>query len=117
MLIGENNMFEIGSQFAGTSIGNNNILGQKAVVGENVQLSNGCVIGPRCELLQNGTLAERTCIYGDNNERRTMHDSPPVRITLPVNPIIYTHFQSLQMHSKFLCGKLYKFGHAFRNKT
>ncbi|KAI6182673.1 26S proteasome non-ATPase regulatory subunit 8 [Aphelenchoides bicaudatus] len=101
MIIGDNNMFEIGSQCAATSIGDNNVLGQKSVVGENVEISNGCVIGPMCQLLQYGPIPERTCIYGSNNERRTMHDAPP----------------PLQMHSKFLCGRLFKFGHAYKNKS
>jgi len=101
MVIGESNMFEIGAECFATSIGDNNVFGQKSVIGENVQVSNGCVIGPKCELLQHGPLPERTCIYGGNNERRTMRDAPP----------------SLQMHSKFLCNKLVKFAKAYRNKS
>lgn len=78
MIIGDNNMFEVGSRCAASSIGDNNVLGPKSVVGEQVELTNGCVIGGKCQLLQNGPLPERTCIYGSNNSRRTMHDAPPV---------------------------------------
>jgi dynactin-6 len=78
MIIGDNNMFEIGSHCAASSVGDNNVLGQKSIVGEQVELSNGCVVGPMCQLLQHGPIPERTCIYGANNERRTMHDTPPV---------------------------------------
>lgn len=79
MIIGDNNIFEIGSQCAASSIGDNNVLGQKSVVGEKVELTDGCVIGAMCQLIQHGPVPERTCIYGANNERRTMHDTPPVK--------------------------------------
>lgn len=50
LLIGDHNVFEVDSHCEATHIGDNNILEIKSRIGDNVQLTNYCVIGAGCDL-------------------------------------------------------------------
>ena len=50
MVIGHNNVFEIGTQVEATSIGDNNVFEAKTVVGPLVEVTNGCVVGALCKV-------------------------------------------------------------------
>ncbi|CAF0803154.1 unnamed protein product [Didymodactylos carnosus] len=76
MIIGNNNVFEVGSHCEALKVGDNNILECKARVGRNITLTNGCVIGAKCSLMTNEILPENTVIYGSEHERRIMPDRP-----------------------------------------
>eukprot|EP00794_Sanderia_malayensis_P018888 gene18888-20790_t len=76
MIIGNYNVFEIGSQCEALSIGNNNVLETKSKVGCNVGLTNGCVIGAMCEVNSNEKLSENTVIYGHDVSRRIASEMP-----------------------------------------
>ena len=80
MVIGNHNVFEIGSQCRSTSIGNNNVIESKSKVGSNVVLTNGCVVGTMCELDSNETLPENTIIFGKNGCRRKASEMPAQQI-------------------------------------
>jgi len=77
LTIGKSNVFEIGSEFEGKSIGNNNIIETRAKVGVMTTLSNGCVIGATCSVNTKEVLEDRTVIYGENCARRKMAENPP----------------------------------------
>ncbi|XP_033017981.1 dynactin subunit 6-like [Lacerta agilis] len=46
MIIGANNVFEVGCYSQAMKIGDNNVIESKAFVGRNVILTSGCIIGP-----------------------------------------------------------------------
>uniref|UniRef100_H2ZLW5 Dynactin subunit 6 n=1 Tax=Ciona savignyi TaxID=51511 RepID=H2ZLW5_CIOSA len=77
LIIGDNNIFEVNSEFSGKFIGNNNILEAKAKVGPNTKLSNNCVIGARFHINTEETLPDNTVICGDDYLRRTNNDKLP----------------------------------------
>nr|XP_002129731.1 dynactin subunit 6-like [Ciona intestinalis] len=77
LIIGNCNTFEVGSEFEGKSLGNNNVLEAKARVGPNTTLSNSCVIGAGCHVNTEEILPENTIICGDNYLRRINNDKLP----------------------------------------
>ncbi|GFS42256.1 dynactin subunit 6 [Trichonephila inaurata madagascariensis] len=76
MVIGANNVFEVGAYVESVKIGDNNVLESKCIVGKNTQLTSGCVIGAKCELTCNEIIPENTVIYGSNCERRLQAEKP-----------------------------------------
>jgi len=50
MIIGNNNVFEVASYSEALHIGDNNILEAKARLGRQTELSNGCIIGAKCQV-------------------------------------------------------------------
>ena len=48
MIIGSNNVFEVGSASHSLKIGDSNILEAKSYVGRKTYLSNGCIVGAGC---------------------------------------------------------------------
>lgn len=50
-----------------------------AKVSKGVELTNGCVIGPACLLLEPEIIPENTIVYGTQCHRREMNDKPYVR--------------------------------------
>ena len=48
MIIGNNNVFEVGSVCHSLKIGDSNILEAKSYVGRDTNLSNGCIVGAGC---------------------------------------------------------------------
>ncbi|GFT20609.1 dynactin subunit 6 [Nephila pilipes] len=76
MVIGANNVFEVGAHVESLKIGDNNVLESKCTVGKYTQLTSGCVIGAKCELTCNEIIPENTVIYGSNCERRLQAEKP-----------------------------------------
>ena len=76
MMIGHNNVFEIGTQVEAVSVGDNNVFEAKTVVGPHIEVTNGCVIGALCKVIGSERLPENTVIYGQNNERRRAAERP-----------------------------------------
>ena len=54
MIIGNNNVFEVGCRSSALKIGDNNVLESKCFVGRSVVLSNGCIVGAGCRDVSNG---------------------------------------------------------------
>ena len=50
MIIGNNNVFEVDCVVESRRIGDNNIVESKARVGRPTVLTNGCVIGAKCQV-------------------------------------------------------------------
>ena len=80
MIIGNQNVFEIGSHIHALIIGDNNIFEAKSKVGSDVEISNGCVIGAMCEVDSKGPLPENTVVYGQACNRRQASERPPPQI-------------------------------------
>ncbi|XP_074661363.1 dynactin subunit 6-like [Tubulanus polymorphus] len=76
MVIGNNNVFEVGSCTQALMFGDNNVLEAKAVVGPKTRLSNGCIIGAMCEVTSPETLVENTVVYGADCGRRIQAERP-----------------------------------------
>ena len=76
MIIGNNNVFEVGSTSQSLKIGDNNILEAKSFVGRQTSLSHGCIIGAGCQLTAQEVLAEQTVIYGGQCARRQAKERP-----------------------------------------
>ena len=51
-----------------------------AKIGREVTLTNGCIIGAKCELFTNEVLTENTVIYGSENSRRVANEKPQVNL-------------------------------------
>ncbi|GIX94746.1 dynactin subunit 6 [Caerostris extrusa] len=76
MIIGGNNVFEVGAYVESMKIGDNNVLESKCVVGKYTRLTSGCVIGAKCEMTCNEIIPENTVIYGSNCDRRLQAEKP-----------------------------------------
>ena len=76
MIIGNNNVFEVGSTSQSLKIGDNNILEAKSFVGRQTSLSHGCIIGAGCQLTAQEVLAEQSVIYGGQCARRQAKERP-----------------------------------------
>ncbi|XP_054710001.1 dynactin subunit 6-like [Uloborus diversus] len=76
MVIGANNVFEVGAYVESLKIGDNNVLESKCKVGRYTELTSGCVIGAKCDISCNETITENTVIYGSNCERRFQAEKP-----------------------------------------
>jgi len=76
MIIGNNNVFEVGCVSHSLKIGDSNILEAKSFVGRNTNLSNGCIVGAGCRLTSDESLEEHSVIYGGNCNRRLAKEKP-----------------------------------------
>jgi len=79
LTIGNANVFEIGSRCEASRVGDNNIVETLAVVGRDVEITDGCVIGAMCGVYAQETLQERTIIYGEQCLRRKSGERPAVQ--------------------------------------
>lgn len=79
MIIGNFNVFEVGSKSEALKIGDNNVLEAKCIVGHDVVISNNCVIGAGCVFTRAEVLPENCAIYGkDCTPRITQGHQPQV---------------------------------------
>uniref|UniRef100_A0A4W2HM33 Dynactin subunit 6 n=1 Tax=Bos indicus x Bos taurus TaxID=30522 RepID=A0A4W2HM33_BOBOX len=76
MIIGTNNVFEVGCYCQAMKIGDNNVIESKAYVGRNVILTSGCIIGACCNLNTFEVIPENTVIYGGDCLRRVQTERP-----------------------------------------
>lgn len=79
MIIGNNNVFEVGSYIEAVKIGDHNVVEARAHVGRHVQLTSGCIVGASCSVTNNEEMQENTVIYGGTCERRVQKDRPPTQ--------------------------------------
>ncbi|KAI8770532.1 dynactin subunit 6 [Biomphalaria glabrata] len=80
LIIGNNNVFEVGCHVEAIRIGDHNVIESKAKVGSKVEISNGCIVGCGCILNMNEALPENTVVYGDKCERRIQRERPPAQM-------------------------------------
>lgn len=63
LIIGPNNVFEVGCTVEALKIGEKNVFECKSHVSSDVEISNNCVIGAGCQLLGKQKLQENAIIY------------------------------------------------------
>nr|XP_036853670.1 dynactin subunit 6 [Manis javanica] len=78
MIIGTNNVFEVGCYSQAMKMGDNNVIESKAYVGRNVILTSGCIVGACCNLNTYEVVPENTVIYGTDCLRRVQSERPQV---------------------------------------
>ncbi|KAF9131639.1 hypothetical protein BGW39_001544 [Mortierella sp. 14UC] len=100
LIIGDNNVFEVGSVMEGMKIGNRNTLEVKAHVKPGTWLGDECVIGTVCATNENEILPDRTVIYGSRGDRRIFTGSRANQTA------VHTR------HLEYLMQMLPKFNHA-----
>ncbi|KAI5705072.1 hypothetical protein M8J76_005874 [Diaphorina citri] len=76
LVIGNNNVFEVGCIIEAKAIGDNNVFESKCYVGPEVTIGNGVTIGAKCELTAPDTVQDLSVIYGENCDRRLANDKP-----------------------------------------
>lgn len=74
LVIGSNNIFEVGCTVEALKIGEKNIFECKSYVSADVTISSGCVIGAGCQVVGKQSLPENTVIYGNNCQQREALD-------------------------------------------
>ncbi|KAK3096275.1 hypothetical protein FSP39_025213 [Pinctada imbricata] len=79
MIIGNNNIFEVGSYIESTKIGDHNVVEAKGYVGRHLEMTSGCIIGAKCEVKGQERLPENTVISGSDCVRRIAADRPPAQ--------------------------------------
>ncbi|CAO1433715.1 unnamed protein product [Diamesa serratosioi] len=74
LVIGANNIFEVGCTVEALKIGEKNIFECKSYVSPDVKISSNCVIGAGCHLTGEHNLVENTVIYGNRCQQREALD-------------------------------------------
>ncbi|KAF9971762.1 hypothetical protein BGZ73_005215 [Actinomortierella ambigua] len=99
LIIGDNNVFEVGSIMEGSKIGSRNTLEVKAHVKRGTWVGDDCVIGAVCSTNENEMLPDRTIIYGARNNRRVASGSRDAQMAVHAR------------HLEYLMGILPKYNH------
>ncbi|KAL1457678.1 hypothetical protein WDU94_007882 [Cyamophila willieti] len=76
MVIGNNNVFEVGCIIEAKAIGDNNVFESKCYVGPEVTIGNGVTVGAKCNLTAPDTIQDLSVIYGENCDQRLANDKP-----------------------------------------
>uniref|UniRef100_A0A6M2DDF7 Dynactin subunit 6 n=1 Tax=Xenopsylla cheopis TaxID=163159 RepID=A0A6M2DDF7_XENCH len=82
LIIGPNNVFEVGCTVYSHEIGENNVFESKCVVGSGIKIKNKCVIGPACVLEGERILEDNTVIYGNCIQRESISKQPSQNLQL-----------------------------------
>ena len=82
MVVGNDNIFEVGCTVMSLKIGERNVFECKSYVSPNVTVSNGCVVGAGCRLTGEQSLPEKTIIYGKHCVQREAMDKQKAQIQL-----------------------------------
>lgn len=79
LVIGANNVFEVGSRVEALKIGEKNLFECKCYVSSAVKVANNCIIGAGCQLIGEQTLSENTIIHGRSCAERESIEKSVVR--------------------------------------
>jgi len=101
MIIGNNNIFEVGSEVNCLKIGDNNIVEAKSYLGRQANLSNGCIIGAGCKINTEETMEENIVVYGGDCKRRKGLDKPvPQHLQIDFLCKVLPNYHHLKKSSK-----------------
>ncbi|KAI8071636.1 trimeric LpxA-like protein [Gongronella butleri] len=89
LVIGDDNVFEVGSYVEGSRVGNGNTIGTRARVLGNTTIGNHCVVGAGCATELNETIEDMTVIYGAQPYRRTQSAILPGQASLHTRHLEY----------------------------
>lgn len=78
LVIGANNVFEVGCHVEALHIGERNVFECKSFVSKQVRVSNDCIIGAGCRLVEKQSLIENTVVHGTNMEQREVIEKQKV---------------------------------------
>ncbi|KAI8052253.1 trimeric LpxA-like protein [Syncephalis plumigaleata] len=76
LVIGDENIFEVGSFIEGAKIGSRNIFEARSRVVGATTVGNNCVIGIACQTDCNETIPDCTVIFGERLDRRISKPDP-----------------------------------------
>ena len=76
MIIGNNNVFEVGCESHSLKIGNRNVLEAKSFLGTKTFLSYGCLVGAGCRVTSEEILPINCAVTGSDCARRVMGQEP-----------------------------------------
>ncbi|KAK9507248.1 hypothetical protein O3M35_007152 [Rhynocoris fuscipes] len=76
LIIGSNNIFEVGCTVLAKVIGDNNVFESKCYVGPDIEIGNGCIIGAGVTLTAAERLPDNVIITGTNYNRTIASDRP-----------------------------------------
>lgn len=85
LLIGSNNVFEVGCTVEATKIGEKNVFESKSTVTSDVNITNNCIIGAGCHLTGEQTLPENTIIHGRSGSERELLEKSGVSIFIELS--------------------------------
>ncbi|XP_053675692.1 dynactin subunit 6 [Anopheles nili] len=74
LIIGPDNVFEVGCTVEALSIGERNVFECKSYVSADVTVGSGCVVGAGCRLVGKQTLADKTILYSGQCLQREAMD-------------------------------------------
>ncbi|XP_044745538.1 dynactin subunit 6-like [Coccinella septempunctata] len=66
LVIGSDNTFEVGCRIEARKIGNNNIFESKSLIGNQVTITDDCIIGAGCKLREESVVGRNSIVYGSN---------------------------------------------------
>ena len=75
MVIGDDNVFEVGSWVKSISIGKQNIFECKSSVALGAKIGNGCVVGTACAICKGDNLEDNTVVFGAKQQRRVVKNN------------------------------------------
>lgn len=83
LVIGSNNVFEVGCTIEASKIGEKNLFECKSSVGKGVEITSNCIIGAGCQVKGRRTLPENTIVHGPNcSERELLEKSGVSRFNI-----------------------------------
>eukprot|EP01116_Phalansterium_solitarium_P013466 TRINITY_DN30830_c0_g1_i1.p1 TRINITY_DN30830_c0_g1~~TRINITY_DN30830_c0_g1_i1.p1 ORF type:complete len:182 (+),score=46.67 TRINITY_DN30830_c0_g1_i1:105-650(+) len=65
LVIGDNNLIEVGSHIAAATVGNGNVIETKARLLKGCRVGSGCTVGMTCVVSPGEVLADNTALWGD----------------------------------------------------
>jgi dynactin-6 len=101
MTIGRHNVFEVGCHCEALTMGNHNVFEAKSFVGKSVTITDGCVIGAKCQIDIKETIPNNTVIFGEKCVRRQQASHPPAQtLQLDFLTKILPNFHHMMKSSK-----------------
>lgn len=107
LVIGANNVFEVGCHVEALKIGEKNVFECKSYVSSGVKVTNNCTIGAGCKLKGEQTLTENTIIHGKSCAEREAIEKSGVSDSL-----IFIQF--FRRQKKDLLGSFYFQSHSLQ---
>ncbi|KAI8868333.1 trimeric LpxA-like protein [Ramicandelaber brevisporus] len=93
LVIGDDNVFEVGAKIEAKSIGSRNTFETLAVVASGTAVASDCVVGVKCSTLQGEQLADRTVVFGAGGageaSRRTKIDDKAAHLAFHAKHLQY----------------------------
>ncbi|KAH8551039.1 trimeric LpxA-like protein [Umbelopsis sp. PMI_123] len=89
LVIGDDNVFEVGCYVEGLSIGNRNIIEARGRLIGTTVVGNNCVIGSACTTDLHEQMEDNTTIYGADCSRRTHHQPSAAQASLHLRHLEY----------------------------